>query len=207
MRRFISVMAVGLLLVPGKGRAQGAAAQEGSGPAAARPSDKTGVVQGRAVGIDLSDTLQIVIDTDSGLVKLSALPTQIANLTKGDIVSFRYRNYGGELWIPLDPPGTPGAPQISPDSFGQMGLATGQITALNKSFGKISVHGLSFRAHPQLLEKLMPGQFVDVSYVQFGNVYGAVAIKPTGPDGPSPARPGGAAPGQSEPGVGGAGTQ
>ncbi|HCF59206.1 MAG TPA: hypothetical protein DFS52_14590 [Myxococcales bacterium] len=194
MRRLFAGLIVCTLVLPGRslGQATGAA------PVSSSCSDRSGVIRGRAVGIDLSDTLQIVIDTDTGLVKLSALPTQIANLVRGDIVSFRYRDYGGELWIELDPPGTPGSPQISPESFGQMGVVSGPITGLDKSHGQVFLHGRAFRTHPQMLENLLPGAFVDVTYVQFGNAYGAVSIQPSNPG--CPPRIPGTTPAQSQPG-------
>ncbi|MGI5864177.1 MAG: hypothetical protein ACOX6T_19275 [Myxococcales bacterium] len=193
-RGLFAGLVVCALMLPGPSLGQGT----GAAPASSNSSDRTGVARGRAVGIDLSDTLEIVIDTDTGLVKLSALPTQIANLVRGDIVAFRYRDYGGELWIELDPPGTPGAAQVSPDSFGETGVISGPITGLDKSHGQLFIQGRAFRTHPHMLENLLPGAFVDVTYVQFGNVYGAVAIQPNNPGCPPRIR--GTAPEQSQPG-------
>jgi hypothetical protein len=200
MRRLFACLAIWMLLSTDAARAQSNA----KGPATPGGSDQSGVVKGRAVGIDLSDTLEIVIDTDDGMVKLSALPTQIANLLPGDIVSFRYRSYGGHLWVELAPPGTPGLPKIDPDSLGQTGIATGQLTSIDKGLGQIVVVGRAFRSHPQMLENLLPGQFVEVTYVQFGKAYGAVAIKPIGSQAPPPV-PG--APTPSAPAMGGSGTR
>lgn len=157
-----------------------------------RPTSIVAVAKGTVTGLNLSRGL-ITISTGRGSLTLNALPSQISDLNPGDLVALSYNNYNGVRWLALNQSaggGLGGSGQTSLDaqSFGQYGVVTGYVTQLNKNSGTITVRNVQFRTHPQFLENLLPGQFVNVTFAQVGNINWAQQINPV--TGQAPSLPG-----------------
>ncbi|HCF60768.1 MAG TPA: hypothetical protein DFS52_22555 [Myxococcales bacterium] len=154
-----------------------------------RPTSIVAVAKGTVTGLNLSRGL-ITISTGRGNLTLNALPSQIADLNPGDLVALSYNNYNGVRWLALNQSagggiGGAGATSLDPQAFGQYGVVTGYVTQLNKNNGTITVRNVPFRTHPQFLENLLPGQFVNVTFAQVGNINWAQQINPVGAQAPS----------------------
>jgi len=151
-----------------------------------RPTSIVAVAKGTVTGLNLSRGL-ITISTGRGNLTLNALPSQIADLNPGDLVALSYNNYNGVLWLSLDQGaggGLGGAGNLSlgPESFGSYGMTTGYVNRVDKRQGFIEVRGVQFRTHPQLLQNVIPGQFVNVTFAEIGNRNWADQITLVGSD-------------------------
>jgi hypothetical protein len=138
-----------------------------------RPTSFQGVAKGTVLGLNLSDGI-VTISTPGGRMHLRGMPGQIADLNPGDLVAFTYNNYNGVLWLSLDQGagggiGGAGNLSLSPESFGSYGMTTGYVNRVDKRQGFIEVRGVQFRTHPQLLQNVIPGQFVNVTFAEIGN--------------------------------------
>lgn len=168
MRRLVRSLVLGALLaVPAAALAQGGAIPL---PEAGTPSQQ-GVVSGTVSSLNLS-TGMVKVRASGGNWSLNALPPQIADLNPGDVVSLRYENFRGYLWLSLAQSGQglggSGLTEFDQEAFGQYGEVTGSITGLDKNAGLIAVRGLTFRTHPSMLEGVLPSQFVTAQFVVVG---------------------------------------
>lgn len=129
-------------------------------------------VQGTVKAIDLSRGT-VTIATGSEPLELNALPRQLAALKPGEVVSLAYKNYDGARWLRLKQDlgtGGSGEQEGARDAFGQYGSAAGNVDRVDKRAGRLVVRGLFFRSHPEMIEQLLPGQFVEVEYVEVGGI-------------------------------------
>jgi hypothetical protein len=154
---------------------------EADSPAAAQPVQKVQpgsrrIVQGTVAAIDLSAGL-VTVDADGKPLEINALPRQLSKLKPGDLVSLDYKNYDGLRWLRLQQKESPGGLGVGGagedperDAFGQYGSASGYVDRVDKRAGRLFVRGLAFRSHPELLDSVLPGQFVTVDYAEIGGI-------------------------------------
>lgn len=118
-----------------------------------------GTIQGAVQSLDYEKGL-LTLDTGTGRMTLRAQPLDIAQLNPGDVVSVPYGNYDGQLWV------STGQGQQHMDSFAVNGKVTGTLSSVDKSNGTVTIRGQTFRAHPETVEQLVPGQFIQVDYAR-----------------------------------------
>ena len=190
MRRLVLAALLGAMaFVPGLvygQAAQGGQQDGGQQMSDQRPTSFMGVAKGTVLQLNLSDGV-VAISTPGGRMNLRGLPGQISDLNPGDLVAFTYNNYNGVLWLSLDQGaggGLGGAGNLSlgPESFGSYGMTTGYVNRVDKRQGFIEVRGVQFRTHPQLLQNVIPGQFVNVTFAEIGNRNWADQITLVGSD-------------------------
>ncbi len=128
-----------------------------------------GTVQGTVQALDFDQGL-IRLRSSGGTVTLRSRPMDMANLNPGDVVALEYANYNGALWIePKD--------SASVSDFAQFGTLTGNVTQVNKGLGTITVRGRTFRAHPEQLEQVIPGQFISLGYANISGTNWVAGIE------------------------------
>lgn len=115
-----------------------------------------GTVQGTVQGLDFNQGL-IRLRSSGGLITLRSRPMDMADLNPGDVVALQYSNYNGALWVGARESG-------NVQEYAQFGTLTGNVTQVNKALGTVTVRGRTFRAHPEQLEQVIPGQFVSLGY-------------------------------------------
>lgn len=115
-----------------------------------------GTVQGTVQGLDFNQGL-IRLRSSGGLITLRSRPMDMADLNPGDVVALQYSNYNGALWVGARESG-------NVQEYAQFGTLTGNVTQVNKALGTVTVRGRTFRAHPEQLEQVIPGQFISLGY-------------------------------------------
>lgn len=115
-----------------------------------------GTVQGTVQALDFNQGL-IRLRSSGGVITLRSRPMDMADLNPGDVVALQYSNYNGALWVGARESG-------NVQEYAQFGTLTGNVTQVNKALGTVTVRGRTFRAHPEQLEQVIPGQFVSLGY-------------------------------------------
>lgn len=120
-----------------------------------------GTVEGTARSIDLARGT-VTIESSGQEVTLQAHPSDLARIQAGDQVALGFTSYpDGSQWI--QPSADPSEVLERSDSVGQL---QGQIEAIDEDAGIVAVAGQTFRAHPDQLEALEPGESVSVSFAE-----------------------------------------
>jgi hypothetical protein len=158
-----------------------------------RDASATGVVQGIVQQVNWQAGMVSVL---SGLnrVTLHGTPSQLASLKRGDNVSLPYNSYAGILWLTTQfgPGNVIGAESTIGGvpanlGFAQTGVMVGVVDNINKAEGLVYVSGATgrarFLAHPQVIEQLVPGEYVNLSYIQVGRVPWLSSIRLYSPTG------------------------
>lgn len=157
-------------------------------PAGTRPAEQPFTRSGQRAGTDLQQSVgtvqgavrsldydagRLVLDTGAGEVRLHARPLDMATLNPGDVVSVAYASYDGNLWV------TPGDEARALDSFAVNGTVTGMVSSVDKATGRFGIRGQTLRAHPEDMEQLVPGQFVQVDYARVAGTDWVDRVSPT----------------------------
>jgi preprotein translocase subunit YajC len=129
-----------------------------------------GSLRGVVRSIDMEEGT-FEVDTGAARTTVRATPEQIAELRPGQQLNVRYEQYGDRAWLK---DGRRSGTRSNGD-FGRTGRVTGNITDVDKVEGEVEVSvgttNWTFRAHPEDLEDLLPGQFVEVEYRRVGDIY------------------------------------
>jgi hypothetical protein len=142
---------------------QGSTAKTGPEAQPAQPGGTTTAqtqqIQGTVKDVDVAKG-EVTVTSNDKDVTLHALPTDLADLNKGQQANLSYANFGGELWV------TPskGGAQTLTQAYQQTGTITGSISKIDKNAGTVTINGQKFYAHPDQLQGLASGQFVSLSY-------------------------------------------
>ncbi len=139
----------------------------------------TGVVQGLVQNVNWQSGLLTMI-SGANRITLHGTPSQLSTLKRGDNISVPYNSYAGVLWVTQDfgaGIGTGG----SGAGFAQSGEMVGVVDAVNKAEGQVFITGANgrarFLAHPSVIDQLVPGEYVNLSYFQVGRMPWLNSIK------------------------------
>lgn len=123
----------------------------------------TGVLRGHVEEISVSRGLVQMRLLDAGQpgrsVVLRARPNDVVGLNRGDVITVRYGNFDGGLWILLRE-----SEQRPSQALGPSGTISGPVSEVDEANGLITVEGSIVRVHPQLVQDVLPGQWVSLSY-------------------------------------------
>lgn len=129
-----------------------------------------GTIQGTVQALDFNQGL-IRLRSSGGVITLRSRPMDMADLNPGDVVALEYANYNGALWV--------GARDVAEvEQYAQFGTLTGNVTQVNKALGTVTVRGRTFRAHPEQLEQVIPGQFISLGYANVAGTNWIADIDP-----------------------------
>ncbi|WP_373046068.1 hypothetical protein [Vulgatibacter sp.] len=119
------------------------------------------------------------VDAGGGTVTLRAggrtfrfrgTPTAIQQFAQGEVVELQYENHAGQLWLR-----DRGEQAAAPAPEGRL---SGTVSEVDRSNGSITVRGQHFRAHPEELQAIQPGQSVRLSWAQVEATPWALQIQP-----------------------------
>jgi hypothetical protein len=145
-----------------------------------RDASATGLVQGIVSNVNWQAGL-VTVMSGYNRITLHGTPTQLSSLKRGDNVSLPYNSYAGILWLTnqfgtqnaIGAEGTIGGVPANL-GFAQTGVMAGVVENVNKAEGLVFVTGANgrarFLAHPEVIEQLVPGEYVNLSYIQVGRV-------------------------------------
>lgn len=132
-----------------------------------------GTVEGTARSIDLARGT-VTIESGGQEVTLQAHPSDLARIDAGETVSLDFTSYpDGSQWV--EPTADASDVLEQSDSVGQL---QGQIEAIDEDAGIVAVGGQTFRAHPDQLEALEPGESVSVSYAEVEDTPWVAEVEP-----------------------------
>jgi hypothetical protein len=118
----------------------------------------------------------VKLDTGNNLVTLQGTPGQVRSMRQGEQAQLSYVKYGDELWIvgPQQPSNVA--------NVARQATQTGVINKLDKNEGTLTLSSasdnLTFRAHPQMVEQLVPGQFISLTYQNVGDTNWVSNVQP-----------------------------
>jgi hypothetical protein len=171
----------------------GQQAQQQTGQA---PSEKTAQlytsksVKGTIEEIDLmSGELKIKLSEESkaqqekGLfgerdtLTLKAIPFDLENLREDVETTINYHEFeGGERWLAHQ---SGKVDEIAKRGWAQQ-TASGNVEDVDVKEGTIKIDGEEYTAHPDIVRDLMPGQFVSLSFSEFGDGQWVAGVTPSG---------------------------
>lgn len=126
-----------------------------------------GLVQGTVGNVNFSKGT-LTLNTGNGATTIRGTPGQLQNFRKGEFTSIPFADYAGNRWLVSSPS------QLQPQTFARAVTVTGVVKNVNKSGGKLMINRdgktVTYNAHPQTLQSVLPGQFVSITYEQVGNV-------------------------------------
>lgn len=171
------VFLVGAVALAGaQSRSRAPAGAAGSSKAASglpgQQSAGRGVTRGTVSSLDLAAgtaTLETGGEAagQGGPITVHALPTQLVSLSPGDVITVSYLIFGGVPWIqPVVRSGASGAGDPAVVSLGGSSTVSGELTALDRAAGCLSVRGLSVRTHPLYTQDLAPGGLVTAHLIE-----------------------------------------
>lgn len=146
---------------------------------AARPSDEAPLIQGTVRGtvrsIDLARG-SVTIESAGQQADLQAHPSDLSRMEPGDTVELSFASHAdGSQWLE---PSTDARELLqSSESVGQI---SAQVEAVDEDAGIVAVGGETFRAHPQQLAGLSPGESVSLSYAEIGDTAWVAELEPQG---------------------------
>jgi hypothetical protein len=175
-----------------------------------RPANR-GVFRGVVRRVDLSRGT-VTIAAGGELATYHATPLQIASVRPGEQVSGWYIRLEDQMWVmgSADQFGTGlgdgfgdvgalgdgfgdgafvggiGFGTTGDIPFGRMGVVTGTVNQVDKSGGRLIVSTSggprTFRAHPQAIRRILPGQYLSVQFFNVGRVSWVNAYEAGGTD-------------------------
>lgn len=157
----------------GGGSGRGAAGGAAGGVRGGSFTAVQGVIRGTVLDMNLDQGWVRISNPSNGVVIVNGTPTQLRGLTPGTVVALPFNRYARALWIR---PRNAGGGIRGP--FVQAGRIVGAVTGVNRALGLVAVRGVTFRAHPALTQRIVPGQFVSLAYAEVGNVDWVKSIRP-----------------------------
>lgn len=148
-----------------QGQFETQSAEQAQGQQQAQDLAVSGQVRGVVREVNLQEG-QLTMAAGGESVTLQAKPTQIIGLRPGEQFVASYANYGGNLWLMenLD--------QGDVAQFGRSANAVGTVEKVNKVNGQLTLAtaggSRTFRAHPQDVQDLLPGQYISLSFQRIG---------------------------------------
>lgn len=123
-----------------------------------------GQISGSIASIDYGRGRIVVRGAEAGrTLTLNASPGELVGLNPGDVITATYADYNGNLWVTDGYGGS--SLGYGAGEYADEGVIVGRVSDLDKARGSITVGGRTMRAHPDELEDLLPGQFVEADYV------------------------------------------
>lgn len=131
---------------------------------------KEQTIRGVIEKLDLRESQLSLRPTEEGAAKqaltMEARPFDLVGLKVGDSIQARYTDHNGTLWF-VPRGGFEKEPPKSA-SISEVNRLSGTISNIDRERGMVSVQGRDLRAHPEQVSKLIPGQYVSLSYAQVG---------------------------------------
>jgi len=144
-----------------------------------RDAAASGFIQGVVSGLSYPNGI-VTVNSGNLRVSLHGTPGQLASLKRGDSVSLPYSSYAGVLWLGPQFAESVGGTQGSLTGaqatlgFAQSGVVSGVVQGIDKARGQLVISGPQgtqrFLAHPETIEALVPGEFINLAYMQVGGV-------------------------------------
>ncbi len=141
----------------------------------------SGTVQGIVANVNYRNGF-LAIRSGYDTVTLRGTPSQLSGMMIGDNVSLHFDSYANRNWISTRGGlGIGGTGDLS--GFAQSGKVTGVVTGVDKADGIVALSGgfgtgVRLRAHPEVIGDLIPGQYINFSYVNVQGIDWLTAISP-----------------------------